>query len=79
MKPLIERLASDLKFTLVGVDGGVEVELARSQMVRAVPTIAVYKNYKQIGSIAGAKTESQIKDFLFKHGVTQGELDFDDF
>lgn len=70
MKPLVERLAAALPFELVGVDGGVERELAASESVRGVPTLLVYKNGKQVGaSLTGAKNESQIREFLAKCGV----------
>ncbi|MDY7537599.1 thioredoxin family protein [Undibacterium sp. RTI2.1] len=78
LKPLIERLSQELQFSLIGIDGGKEKSLAASQSVRAVPTLLVFKDGKQFPTtIAGAKTETQIKDYLFKAGVTQNSLNFD--
>ncbi len=70
MKPLVERLAAELPFVLVGVDGGAERELAASEGVRGVPALLVYKDGKQVGaSLAGAKTEAQIRSYLAAAGV----------
>jgi putative thioredoxin len=70
MKPLVERLATDIGFTLVGVDAGAERELATSESVRAVPTLIVYKDGKAVGSpSAGGKTETALRTFLATAGV----------
>jgi putative thioredoxin len=70
VKPIVERLAAELGFVLVGIDGGVEKELAAGEGVRAVPTIFTYKNGKYGGlMLSGGKTEGQIREFLAKCGV----------
>lgn len=70
MKPLVERLAGDVGFTLVGVDAGVCRELAATEGVRGVPTLIVYKNGKAVGApSAGGKTEPQLRSFLAAAGV----------
>lgn len=77
IKPMIERLSSELNFPLIGIDGGVERVLADKQGVRGVPTLMVFKDGVQLPlTIVGSKTEAQVKDFLFKNGVTQGKLEF---
>lgn len=76
MKPLVERLAADLAFPLVGVDAGAERGLAQFYGVRGVPTLAVFKDGSVISSSVGGKTEAQIRDFLYKAGVTQNQLEF---
>ena len=74
MKPLIERLASELSFPLFGINAVEEKGLVRFYDIRSVPTIAVFKENKVISTLVGKKTEEQIKDFLFKAGVTQNTL-----
>lgn len=76
MKPLIERLAGEVPFDLIGVDGGRDRELAASEGVRAVPSLLVYKDGAQVGAtLAGAKNESQIRDWLFANGVIATQPD----
>lgn len=70
VKPIVERLSAELGFVLVGIDGGVDRELAAGEGVRAVPTIFTYKDGKYGGfMLAGAVSESQIRLFLAKCGV----------
>jgi len=70
MKPMIERLATELGFLLVGVDASRNRGLVTSESVRAVPTMMIYKNGKQHGSsLAGAKTEPVVRSYLHAHGV----------
>lgn len=76
LKPVIERLAGDLDFRLVGVDAGEEKGLATFYGIRSVPTLAVFKEGKVISQIVGGKTEAQIRDFLYKAQVTQNKLEF---
>lgn len=77
MKPIVERLSTSLKFTLIGVDAGFERDLASSESVRGVPTLIVYKDGRAVGNPSvGGKNETQIRDFLFKAGVTQNVLEF---
>lgn len=71
VKPILEGLALDLGFPLIGVDAGIEKGLATFYGVRGVPTISVFKDGKIIANSFGNKSEEQIKDFLFKAGVTQ--------
>ena len=71
MKPVVERLASEAPFTLVGVDGGAERALAASESIRGVPALLVYQNGAQIGqTMSGGKTEGQIREFLQLNGAT---------
>jgi putative thioredoxin len=70
MKPLVERLSTEIGFTLVGVDAGTERQLAASESVRAVPTLIVYKDGKAVGSpSAGAKAEAALRNYLLISGV----------
>ena len=70
VKPIVERLSAELGFILVGIDGGVDKDLAAGEGVRAVPTIFTYKDGKYGGMmLAGAATEFQIRLFLTKCGV----------
>lgn len=70
VKPIVERLSAELGFVLVGIDGGVDKELAAGEGVRAVPTIFTYKDGKYGGlMLAGGHPESKIREFLAKCGV----------
>lgn len=70
MKPLVERLAAELGFVLVGIDGGVERELAAGEGVRAVPTLFSYKDGKYGGfMLSGGQTEAKLREFLTKCGA----------
>jgi len=70
MKPLVERLAGDIGFTLVGVDAGEQRDLAGTEGVRAVPTLIVYKDGKAAGQpSAGGQTEAQLRSWLSAAGV----------
>jgi putative thioredoxin len=70
MKPLVEAMAAELGFTLVGVDAGEQRDLAAMEGVRGVPTIIVYRNAVAVGQPSvGGKTEAQLRSFLAAAGV----------
>jgi putative thioredoxin len=62
MKPVIERLAAEYGFTLVGVDGGEERDLAAYEGVRGVPALLIYKGGKAFGQpLVGGQTAQQLR------------------
>lgn len=69
MKPIVEALAAEQGFTLVGVDAGAERTLAGTEGVRGVPTLIVYKNGKAEASSAGGLTADKLRSFLAAAGV----------
>lgn len=70
VKPLVERLASEQGFVLVGVDAGAERDLAGGEGVRGVPTLIVYRDGKAEGTPSvGGKTEAQLRSYLAAAGV----------
>lgn len=73
MKPVVERLTSDMGLTLIGVDAGEERSLASSESVRGVPTVIVYRNGAAVGAPSvGGKTEAQLRVYLAAAaGVTE--------
>lgn len=69
IKPVLENLANEMDFELVRADVGEHRELAIQFNVRAVPTVSVFKDGNQVGSLAGAVKVERLKEFLEKYGV----------
>lgn len=69
IKPVLENLAKEMDFELVRADVGEHRELAIQFNVRAVPTVSVFKDGNQVGSLAGAVKVERLKEFLEKYGV----------
>jgi len=70
MKPLIERLAGEQGFALVGVDAGENRALAAEYGVRSVPAVLVFKN----GDVTctplwGGHAEERLRSYLAAAGV----------
>lgn len=81
IKPRIERLSALHAFDVTSVDAGEEKALAGFYGVRAVPTLAVFRDGKVVGMKAGAGTlgEADMIAFLNEHGfkiVVRPELEF---
>jgi thioredoxin-like negative regulator of GroEL len=81
IKPRIERLSALHAFPVTSVDAGVEKPLAAFYGVRAVPTLAIFREGKVVGATAGAGNlgEADMIVFLNEHGfkiVTRPEMDF---
>lgn len=69
LKPILERLAAEQGFTLVGVDAGEHRAVAAQLNVRSVPTIMVYDNGVVKATRAGGATEDQLRSWLAAAGV----------
>ncbi|MES2330474.1 MAG: thioredoxin domain-containing protein [Bacteroidota bacterium] len=63
MEPVLEQLQSDLsdKFKLVKVDGGIDIDVMKSQKVDALPVFIIYKNGKEIWRKQGVAELSELK------------------
>jgi putative thioredoxin len=69
MKPLVDALAAEQGFKLVGVDAGENRDLAAQYNVRAVPTLAVFKDGALVTAVAGGLTIDRLRSFLAAAGV----------
>ncbi len=67
MNPVIESLTAspDLKFSLVKIDGGDQVNLTKELKVDALPTFIIYKQGKEVwrksGIVAASEFQAQLK------------------
>ncbi|MDB5211293.1 MAG: hypothetical protein JWQ30_2120 [Sediminibacterium sp.] len=63
MEPVLQQLQSDLadKFKLVKVDGGMDIDVMKSQKVDALPVFIIYKNGKEIWRKQGVAELSELK------------------
>jgi thioredoxin-like negative regulator of GroEL len=69
MKPLVEALAAELGFRLIGVDAGEHRTLASVHGVRGVPTLTVFRDGAAQASVSGGQTDARLRSFLAAAGV----------
>ncbi len=67
--PLLSQLSNDYKggFILAKVNADEQQELLASAGVRNLPTVKLYKNGVVVDEFVGAKTESELRQFLDNH------------
>ncbi len=67
--PLLSQLSNDYKgaFILAKVNADEQQELAAAAQVRSLPTVKLFKDGAVIAEFMGAKTESEIRQFLDAH------------
>lgn len=80
-KPRIERLSALHGFSIVSVDAGEEKGLAGFYSIRAVPTLAIFRDAKVVATVsgAGALADAPLITFLNQHGfniVVRPEMEF---
>lgn len=66
MEPVLQQLQKELagKFKLVKVDGGIDINVMRSQKVETLPVFIIYKNGKEIWRKQGVVDLSELKASL---------------
>lgn len=69
--PILEKLAGDYAgaFRLAKIDCDKEQQLAGIFGVRSIPTVALIKDGQIADAFTGALPESQVKEFLKRHGI----------
>ncbi|MBS0383021.1 MAG: thioredoxin [Proteobacteria bacterium] len=69
--PILEKLADDYAgaFRLAKIDCDKEQQLAGMFGVRSIPTVALIKDGQIADAFTGALPESQVKEFLKRHGI----------
>ncbi len=67
--PLLSKLSNDYKgaFILAKVNADEQQELVAAAGVRNLPTVKLYKDGKVVDEFMGAKTESELRQFLDAH------------
>jgi len=69
LKPILERLALEQGFTLVGVDAGADRGVAAQYNVRSVPALLVFDGGVVTATRMGGATEDQLRSWLAAAGV----------
>ena len=60
LAPIVEKVVADNNFKLAKVDVDENEELIRKFGIMSVPTLLIFKDGKQINSVAGVVSESRI-------------------
>lgn len=68
MKPVLNQLQQELagKYNLVKVDGGMDIDVMKSQKVEALPVFVIYKNGKEVWRKQGVVELKELKEILAK-------------
>lgn len=66
MKPILEKLQAKLGYQYVRFNIEDNMDFAREQMIRAVPTVLVHNQGKEVLRFAGAVTEASVESALMK-------------
>lgn len=68
MEPVLNQLQQELagKYNLVKVDGGMDIDVMKSQKVEALPVFIIYKNGKEVWRKQGVVELKELKDNLSK-------------
>lgn len=68
LSPIIEEIAAgDNKFVVAKLNVDEDIEIARQFGVMTIPTLVVFKDGKQAGSLTGLKSKTVILDFINKY------------
>ena len=69
--PMFKRVAAEANMTLFKVDAENNVEARNAVTIENLPTLALVKDGKIIGSICTTREEG-LKEFLTSHGILKG-------
>ena len=64
LKPIVEKVASDLNIKLATVDIDENEELVKEFGIMSVPTLKIFKNGKEVNSSVGVISETRLKELL---------------
>ena len=68
MEPVLKQLQEEVggRFSLVKVDGGIDIEVMKSLKVEGIPVFIVYKNGKEVWRKTGVVELKELKTKLFQ-------------
>ena len=64
LKPIVEKVASDLNIKHATVDIDENEELVKEFGIMSVPTLKIFKNGKEVNSSVGVISETRLKELL---------------
>lgn len=68
MEPILKKLQDQLsgQFTLIKVDGGIDIEVMKQMQVAAIPTFIIYKKGKEVWRKEGVVEQAELEKQLTK-------------
>lgn len=73
--PILEKLAADYHgaFALAKVDTEAEPQIAGAFQIRSIPTVFLVQGGQIVDGFQGALPESQVREFLSRHGIAPAD------